>query len=209
MLEPTLKNKFIFLMPFLLSIGLFSCSSSDTKKGTSYTIKEYVNVKPTALDNTSSNDSHRRAGAAIEASDYHHVLGRRSIESLPNDAFDHDIHPAEDSSLSKTNRIDSPAVANEITSYSIYELKHWDNFCGTKDKMNKGDWDFIERVGKNNLPKEYADKCNAPSYSRSDYLIAWDLFCNSRPLTQLDTLITANTIPPHKCVKSQQIFPEK
>lgn len=172
-------------------ILLTACSSQEILQSAQYSKKTYLSEKPVGLDTTVTWNNDQRVGAAYSAETYTHVLGQQKSTDII------DIPPASISSLEQFKN-PSDIAKNAINkSYSIYELQRWERFCG-KGKMNSKDWDFIAIKGQHNLPEHLKAACTPPSFSRKDYLHAWQRFCSTGVISREDAFVINHTVPPHE-----------
>lgn len=189
----------------LLTIGtalIFVGCSSQPEKKPEYSQKEFVNIKATQRDNTTREDKRRLSGAAYEQEAYRHVLAKRRVEPF-KDGERH-ISSENQTSRNMNQKLGSSPSENEvgrIHGYSIYELSRWERYCGKRGKMDRLDWEFVDREGIKNMPDNLIGNCQAPQFSYTDYLRAWDNYCLKKSLTESEKLITRKTHAPGKCAK--------
>jgi hypothetical protein len=172
-------------------ILLTACSYQEVLQSAQYSKKTYISEKPVGIDTTVTWNSDQRVGAAYKSEAYTHVLGQQNASDIV------DIPPTSTSSVERFQN-PSNAIKNAVNNgYSIYELQRWERFCG-KGKMNAKDWDFIAIEGRHNLPEHLKPACTPPSFSRNDYLHAWQRFCSTGAISREDAFVINHTDSPHE-----------
>lgn len=179
-------------MIVLAVVGLAACSSDESIEPANYSLREYINTKPTSMPATLAWNDAERGGAAIRQESYYHVVGRQNVSDLK------DVSP--DSTLPLTPEA-SIQRSTKVVSYSIYEMQRWERFCG-HGKMNSKDWDFVASEGRENIPYHLIAECTAPTYTRQDYIDAWTASCHGGKPTPAQTIIRNSSIPPKNNCKS-------
>lgn len=172
-------------LPILGAVLLLSaCSSTSTVVATDHSQRTYTNEKPTALDTTLTWYNKERSGAAVNDEGYRHVLGHQNVEIISDE-------PAEP--VIPSTPIDAAKKISK-QSYSVYEMSRWERFCGA-GKMDERDWDFVAKEGRGNLPETLAKKCAYPSFTRQEYLAAWEAECSGE-ITTSQKIILEKTLKP-------------
>ena len=184
-----------------LIIILAGCSSQETYHPPEYTQRVYVNEKPVGMDGTVVWEEDERSGAAYNKSAYRHVLGSRNSIELSDHAPETSLTllNVEQTHLSD-NGINTDIISNSvkhvtIKSYSVYETRRWERFCGA-GKMGSLDWDFISMEGRENIPEHLQNNCTPPAFTRQEYIEAWNISCGKTPLTESQKVIRHSTLPP-------------
>lgn len=179
----------ILLIGAILSLA--ACSTQEAVVPSGYSLRTYINVKPTSMAPTTAWSEAERGGAAIREQSYHHVVGRQNVSELK------DLSPEPVISLDPATSIQR---TTKIVSYSVYEMQRWERFCG-QGKMNARDWEFVATQGRENIPFHLIADCKSPSYTRQDYLDAWKASCHGGKTSPAQKLIRAATIPPSNFCK--------
>lgn len=174
----------IMLIGALLTLA--ACSTTEEVEHAGYSLRSYINTKPTSMAPTTAWYDAERGGAAIREQSYNHVVGRQNVSELK------DLSPEPAISLDPAASIER---SKKVTSYSVYELQRWERFCG-HGKMDGKDWDFVASEGRENIPLHLIAECNAPTYTRQEYLEAWKASCNGGSPNSAQQKIRSSTIPP-------------
>ena len=197
----------------LLTLGLAilattGCSNNEviTQDNAPIT-RQYSNVHNPVKESTVALFERTRAGAAIDPSGYALVVvTERATEELidkPVQSKSAD-EAANNLSLvsSQNTAIDTARLIQKVSkkSYSIYEMSRWERFCGHGD-MDERDWDFVAKQGRVNLPESLSGECTEPTYTRQDYIKAWDADCVGKD-TEEFKIIRSQTISPKTTCKS-------
>ena len=170
-------------------LSLIACSTQKQGNSNTYIQREYINQKQTGRDGTLTWYEDERAGAAYNKEAYKHVLASRNSELLTDHSPEPDISDNPENVIEKI----------KVKSYSIYETRRWERFCGT-GKMDSKDWDFIAKEGREHIPEQLKDNCSPPSYTRQDYIKAWENTCSNTKRRAGESVILNNTIrPPNIC----------
>ena len=191
----------------LLTIGLAilattGCSNNEiVTQNNEPTTRQYSNVHHPVKESTVALFGVESAGAAISKGGYSFVVvTERSIGELkdkPVRAKSAD-EAAKNLSLinSENPTIDSAKIVQRVSkkSYSVYEMSRWERFCGYGD-MDERDWAFVAKQGRENLPESLSSECTEPTYTRQDYIKAWDATCNDEDLEEY-VIIRKQTISP-------------
>lgn len=171
------------------------------------TIRQYSNVHHPVKESTVALHEETRTGAAIGAAGYIFVVATErstsKLEDTPVIASNADDAANKLSLVSSENAaIDAAKLVDKINkkSFSIYEMSRWERFCG-HGKMDERDWAFVADQGRENLPESLKKECTEPTYTRQDYIDAWDAQCSDKDTEEYD-LIRARTISPEITCKS-------
>lgn len=177
----------------IMAIFLSACGSKPQKPVHEYTQRVYLTEHDVSKDYTTEWRDTERAGSALREEGYRHVLAKNQYEDLTDNAPTGNV----ESYTFLTNPEEALVNTNgfQTRSYSIYEMKRWQRFCGA-GKMNSKDWDFIARVGRENVPEELSVDCVSKSYTRQDYLRAWTSDCDSKEPSRADLIIRNQSIMP-------------
>jgi len=170
----------------ILTVFLASCANENGKS-------LEPSYKPTGRYLTSTWQKEARGGAAMSAAGYRHVLSTTKRYTVLTDT------PASNFNVMSLTPAESVEVAKaaNIISYSIYEMKSWERFCGIQnEKIKERDWKYINRVGRDNVPKELSGSCAQVAYSYQDYLDAWEVDCSETPPSDAQQIIRKGTEPP-------------
>lgn len=194
-------KKILALITIGSSLIFVGCSSPPEKKA-ELSQKEFVNIKETQRENTTREDKRRLSGAAYEQEAYRHVLAKRRVEPFKDG--ERQISSENQTGRNTNAKLGTSSNQNEvgrIHGYSIYELSRWERYCGKRGKMDRLDWEFVNREGIKNMPDNLIGHCQSPKYSYTEYLSAWDNYCRKTPLNDNEKLITRTTHAPGKCAK--------
>ncbi len=199
----------------LLTIGLAilattGCSNNEAiphTQNNAPTTRQYSNIHNPVKESTVALFERARAGGAITTSSYSLVV---VTERATDELIDNPVHStsadevANNLSLVSSEKpaIDATRLVQKLNtkSYSIYEMSRWERFCGHGD-MDEHDWAFVAKQGRENLPESLSGECTEPTYTRQDYIKAWDADCPGED-TEEFKIIRSQTISPKTTCKS-------
>ena len=195
----------------IAAVAVTGCAK-EVKPSHEYQQRVYLSEHNRIKDMATSHYVQERGGAAYREDSYQYVLGVRTgselfdtpkhdeLDTLPKGAakdgiatpFSHLVDPV-------TALKNAQYTGHGLTqSYSIYEMKRWNRFCGP-EKITRKDFEFIAKVGRANVPKELKANCQQPGFTRQDYLAAWDSGCSDKGLTVGQRVIRSQTVSPKHC----------
>lgn len=78
----------------------------------------------------------------------------------------------------------------------------WERYCNYGTQMNENDFIYAEKHHYDYQNDGYFSTCNKPEFSYTEYLSAWDKFCNILQMTDKEQKIVKMTVRPKKLYKT-------
>jgi hypothetical protein len=178
------------LPSLFIALAMTGCASYKSPPDSAYSLREFQNEKPVGRDSTVARLPASRGGAAYRPEGYEQVVGFRAVGEVV------DVPVATEAAPAVTDPLGNAAAAATRKSYSAYELRRWERFCGS-GKMDERDWAFVTKEGRNSLPEFMLLDCNEPTFNEADYRTAWKTICTpNHTISASQRAILDKTLPP-------------